>query len=555
MRKYGRRGGGNRGRSHTTKRLATNGDSSGGDVSLHLDGITNFPKLVVFDLDNTCWTPELYQIKRKIENRRGSLKPIAGKDVKLFDGFQTLLNIIKDGTVFPPSTKFAVASRTQSVEWAYDLLHQFNLYDIIEYVEIYPKNKKEHFTKLAQATGISYEDMLFFDDARDGKYGNCVPVSELGVLSVHCPNGIYENNIWKTAFEIYDNTWNKQVNTIIEYDGSITYGGGKTGSSVRNGGQEIGVTGTIKMINYDKGFGFLNRGNGGNDVFFHFNDLPNDAVAQTIESGDTLRFDVVKDTRNGKLRASNIELTNVNGNDSNNGSSDDAGDTITMRAFSMNLPFAALLANGHKTIESRNGTMFTPYKSGTQMLLHVGQRIYPDGDKHLEIMEEQGLSSSEITKLKSLPTKFNKGMIVAILEIGETYDTTVEERSTVEMQRSICAYGADSGRRLTEIKRVSYLKKPIPMKPTGGVFKVQLPKDVLPDDWELDSSSTTNMETTKYRVDSTTSTTTSTTTKNNSNSNKSRNNRGGGGGGGNNNRVGKTSETKDKKGPMYSISG
>ena len=545
-----RRGGrGNRGRSHTTKRLATNGDVS-------LEGITNFPKLVVFDLDNTCWTPELYQIKRKIENRRGSVKPIAGKDVKLFDGFQTLFNLIRDGNVFPSSTKFAVASRTQSVEWAYDLLHQFNLYDIIEYVEIYPTNKKEHFTKLAQATGIAFEEMLFFDDARDGKYGNCVPVSELGVLSVHCPNGIYTDTIWKTAFEIYDNTWNKQVNTIIEYDGSITYGGGSSGSRNRgraSGGQENGLTGTIKMINYDKGFGFISRGGnrgGSDDVFFHFSDLPNDAVAQTIESGDTLRFDVVKDTRSGKLRASNIELTGVNGNDGTGSSDAAAGDTITMRAFSMNMPFAALLANGHKTIESRNGTMFTPYKSGTQMLLHVGQRIYPDGDKHLDIMKEQGLNTEDIQKLKSLPKNFNKGMIVAILEIGETYDTTVEQRSTVEMQSSICAYGTDSGRRLTEIKRVSYLKKPIPMKPTGGIFKVQLPRDVLPDDWELDASSTTNMETTKYRVDSTTSSAATTATRN---SNNNRTNRGGGSS--NYNRSAKTSETKDNKGPMYSISG
>ena len=40
--------------------------------------------------------------------------------------------------------------------------------------------------------------------------------------------------------------------------------------------------------------------------------------------------------------------------------------------------FAALLANGYKDLETRNGTMFAGYPAGTQMLLHVGQRIYPD---------------------------------------------------------------------------------------------------------------------------------------------------------------------------------
>jgi len=43
-----------------------------------------------------------------------------------------------------------------------------------------------------------------------------------------------------------------------------------------------------------------------------------------------------------------------------------------MKVFSMNMPFAALLANGYKTLETRNGTKFTTYPEGTRMLLHVG---------------------------------------------------------------------------------------------------------------------------------------------------------------------------------------
>ena len=45
------------------------------------DGITKFPKLIVLDLDNTVWTPELYQL-RKLQ--RANQTPVAGHDVKLF---------------------------------------------------------------------------------------------------------------------------------------------------------------------------------------------------------------------------------------------------------------------------------------------------------------------------------------------------------------------------------------------------------------------------------------------------------------------------------------
>ena len=66
--------------------------------------------------------------------------------------------------------------------------------------------------------------------------------------------------------------------------------------------------------------------------------------------------------------------------------------------------------------------MFVPYEPGTLFLLHVGQRLYPDGDRHLEIMQGGGLSDREIADLKSLPPGYTKGMAVAILEIGETYE-------------------------------------------------------------------------------------------------------------------------------------
>ena len=45
--------------------------------------------------------------------------------------------------------------------------------------------------------------------------------------------------------------------------------------------------------------------------------------------------------------------------------------------------------------------MFVPYSEGTQMLLHVGRRTYPDGNKHLEILKDQGLNNDEIQQLKS----------------------------------------------------------------------------------------------------------------------------------------------------------
>lgn len=422
------------------------------------------PKLVVFDLDNTMWTPELYQL-RKLQ--RNNQFPVANRDVKLYPAIEKIL-------AEKNNTKFAIASRTKSVEWAHDLLDQFGIKELFDYIEIFPGDKKRHFANLKKDSGIDYEDMLFFDDNRDGRFGNCVPVSSLGVLSVHCPNGIYEESIWTTALEKYGE-WastegGRPPNTIVEWDGSIT-----TTTNTIDPNQRF--QGTVKYVNQQKRFGFIQYGDRATeDVFFHFSALP--YVDSVVEEGDKLAFSIVIDPRKGKNAASNIEIVS-----SMTGGDKDPSNEVTMRVFSMNLPFAALLSNGYKTLETRNGTMFVPYEEGTKMLLHVGQRTYPDGNRHLDVMKSGGLDDQQIQNLKSLPKGFGKGMAVAIVELGKTYETTLEERCDPDFQRSVGAFGADSGMRATEIKRVEYLKKGVKVSGKGGVFKAKIDRDVIPDGW------------------------------------------------------------------------
>jgi len=74
-------------------------------------------------------------------------------------------------------------------------------------------------------------------------------------------------------------------------------------------------------------------------------------------------------------------------------------------------------------------------------------------------------------------------MAVAIVELGKTFETTLEERCDPDFQRAVGAFGADSGMRATEIKRVEYLKKGLKVSGNGGVFKANIPKAVIPEGW------------------------------------------------------------------------
>jgi len=446
------------------------------------------PRVIVFDLDNTLWTPELYQLRRL---DRSNQIPVAGSDVELFDGAKEVLeNILPnlrggDGDKKPI---LAIASRTNRVDWAENLLDQFQLRDRFDAIEIFPGIKTNHFSKIQRLAKVPFHEMMFFDDARDGKYGNCEPVAAMGVFCVHCPDGLRTKDIFERALDLYENKWDKTPNTIVEANGEMMiniprqYDRSSFPSSSKN------YEGVIKLIKREKYFGFIKfRTDYGkqetNDVFFHFSNLitkPNN-----IEEGDKVSFQIKKDDKNKKKdMAFNVDIVKTKCDDK------DESRKVQFRCFSMNNPFAALLANGYKTLETRNGTMFAEYSEGTQMLLHVGRRTYPDGGNHVDIIKasEPGINDDEIQKLKSLPEGFTKGNIVAIIKIGKTYETTMAERSISEFERKVVAYGSDSGRMVTEIKRVAYLKQPMRQIGESGVFKVKVNPDIIPDGWTVPSA-------------------------------------------------------------------
>ena len=64
-------------------------------------------------------------------------------------------------------------------------------------------------------------------------------------------------------------------------------------------------TGTVKWFNSQKGFGFIQPTNGGNDVFVHISAVERAGMG-TLNEGQQVSFDVVADRRSGKSAADNL---------------------------------------------------------------------------------------------------------------------------------------------------------------------------------------------------------------------------------------------------------
>jgi CspA family cold shock protein len=63
--------------------------------------------------------------------------------------------------------------------------------------------------------------------------------------------------------------------------------------------------GTVKWFNSQKGFGFIQPANGGQDVFVHIIAVER-AGMSTLNEGQNVSFDIVADRRSGKSAAENL---------------------------------------------------------------------------------------------------------------------------------------------------------------------------------------------------------------------------------------------------------
>jgi CspA family cold shock protein len=68
----------------------------------------------------------------------------------------------------------------------------------------------------------------------------------------------------------------------------------------------IMTTGTVKWFNGQKGFGFIQPDDGGNDVFVHISAVERAGLGSLTE-GQKVGYELERDQRSGKMSASQLQ--------------------------------------------------------------------------------------------------------------------------------------------------------------------------------------------------------------------------------------------------------
>eukprot|EP00123_Amoebidium_parasiticum_P006444 comp17394_c0_seq1/m.16721 comp17394_c0_seq1/g.16721 ORF comp17394_c0_seq1/g.16721 comp17394_c0_seq1/m.16721 type:complete len:192 (-) comp17394_c0_seq1:100-675(-) len=179
--------------------------------------VPRMPGLVVFDLDATLWYPEMYHLwgsggaPFRLNKKNGNVVDRSGTEVYLMGQSRQILHELKTKPQWM-HTRVAVASSTDEPEWARECLalievgDGIKMKDTIHFVEISKSNKKQHFQRLHEKTGVAYNDIIFYDN----EMGNIRNVSQLGVVCVYTPDGL-TGQMWQKGLK----DWAKIHNVTI----------------------------------------------------------------------------------------------------------------------------------------------------------------------------------------------------------------------------------------------------------------------------------------------------------------------------------------------------
>ncbi|KAL4400992.1 acid phosphatase [Malassezia pachydermatis] len=148
------------------------------------------PKLVVFDLDYTLWPLWVdTHIDPPLKRRGTTLNEMVDRSGQRLSFYADVPSILFD--LRRAGVPIAAASRTSAPRIARQALQGLWIvdsavgeaaqpvpaHDLFVHQEIYPGSKVSHFRRIADATGVEFADMLFFDD----EHRNAEVQSKLGV--------------------------------------------------------------------------------------------------------------------------------------------------------------------------------------------------------------------------------------------------------------------------------------------------------------------------------------------------------------------------------------
>lgn len=151
-----------------------------------------------------------------------------------------------------------------------------------------------------------------------------------------------------------------------------------------------------------------------------------------------------------------------------------------MRCLSFRQPYAGLVLDGVKTVESRWRPLLASLENQT-LAVHVAQRDW-EGDEWKAVLSGPlGMDGAQIEALLESGERFGRGVVAGLVDVGRTWLCTASLNG-VELQRleqSAVLTGLEE-KHLTHLSNPRWLKAPLRVRGGRDLWTVEIPEELLP---------------------------------------------------------------------------
>uniref|UniRef100_A0A8C5JCX9 ASCH domain-containing protein n=1 Tax=Junco hyemalis TaxID=40217 RepID=A0A8C5JCX9_JUNHY len=148
--------------------------------------------------------------------------------------------------------------------------------------------------------------------------------------------------------------------------------------------------------------------------------------------------------------------------------------------LSFRQPYAGLLLNQVKTVETRWRPLLAGYKNRT-IAIHIAVKDWEDETWREILLNRFGMTPKQLQDLLDEGEKYGRGVIAGLIDVGETslYPENLPPEEILELENKAVLSNLEQ-KYLTVVSNPRWLLEPIPARGRTGVWQVDIPEELIP---------------------------------------------------------------------------
>ncbi|XP_069068513.1 protein EOLA1 [Pleurodeles waltl] len=148
--------------------------------------------------------------------------------------------------------------------------------------------------------------------------------------------------------------------------------------------------------------------------------------------------------------------------------------------LSFRQPYAGLVLNGFKTVETRWRPVLAEYSTCT-IAVHIAYKDWDDCAWKDILLTKLSMSPAQVDNLLYSGDRFGRGVIAGLIDVGVTWQCPdiLSPAESFELECKALLTGLEQ-KYLTEVFNPRWLIEPLPAKGAKDIWQVNIPDELIP---------------------------------------------------------------------------